>query len=360
MSVIEQQVVDEVHSAFEHYNANHADTVLFIARHLADGSELASAELVDFDERGITVEVIDGEGSRSIRVPFDGEVTNSGDVQVQLFALLGAARAADPEGEPTSIEREMAEHGQIPTRVVEVTKVGDIAPNLREITIGGIRGHVPLGPDDFFLVILPKPGLEHQLDVPDLSFSYFQALPEEEAPGWAYYTCRNWHAATGEMDLWFVLHEHDGAVSGWARRAQVGDRVALWGPRAGFEPPEGTTSYLVVADETGLGAVAGILDAADGGIPVTVVAASDDGRPVLDLPARPKDTIHWVSRDGCRHGEGTHLLDAVATLDLDIAGLYAYGAAESREITAVRKHLRYERGIPAEQVQMVGYWRRKS
>lgn len=360
MSVTEQQVVDEVHAAFEHYNANHADTVLFIARHLVGGAELVAAELEGFDDTGITLEVIDADGPRTLHVPYEGEVAGGGDVQMQLYLHLGAARAADPDGELTSIERELAEQGSIPTRVVEVTKVTDLAPGLREITVGGIRGHVPRGAEDFFLVILPRPGLEHQLDEPDLSFADFQALPEEEAPAWAYYTCRRWHAATGEMDLWFVLHEHEGDVSGWAKRAQVGDRIALWGPRVGFEPPDGTTAHLVVADETGLGAAAGILDAADGGVPVTVVVESPDGTPVVDLPVRPKDTVVWVSREGREPGTGTQLLDAVVALDLDVTGLYAYGAAESREVTAVRKHLRYERGMPADQVQMIGYWRRRS
>ena len=35
--------------------------------------------------------------------------------------------------------------------------------------------------------------------------------------------------------------------------------VALWGPRTGFEPAAETDWYLLVADETGLPAVAAIL-----------------------------------------------------------------------------------------------------
>jgi NADPH-dependent ferric siderophore reductase len=280
------------------------------------------------------------------------------DVQLQMFGHLAAARAADPDGELTSMEREMAQQDAIPTRVVTVTAVADVAPGIRQITVGGIRGHVPLGPDDFFLMILPREGLEHQLDG-TLVFADFMALPEDEKPGWAYYTCRRFRPETGEMDLWFVLHDHDGAVSGWARHAEVGDRLAMWGPREAFEPPADATSYLLVGDETGLGAFAAILDAADGGPPVHVVVESTDGTPVLDLPARAKDTVQWVSRDGAAHGEGTALVAAVAALALDTTRLYAYGAAESREVTAVRKHLRRTLGMPAVQVQMVGYWRRE-
>ncbi|MEZ5226639.1 MAG: SIP domain-containing protein [Acidimicrobiales bacterium] len=91
-------------------------------------------------------------------------------------------------------------------------------------------------------------------------------------------------------------------------------------------------------------------------VPVTVVVESDDGHPVIDLPARPKDTVIWVARRGERGGGA--LVDAVRKLDIEASGVYAYGAAESREITAVRKLLRSEREIPGVRVQMVGYWRR--
>jgi NADPH-dependent ferric siderophore reductase len=38
--------------------------------------------------------------------------------------------------------------------------------------------------------------------------------------------------------------------------------------------------------------------------------------------------------------------------------LSAFGAAESRQITAVRKYLRRELGLRSDQVFMTGYWRR--
>ena len=357
MTTIDAATAAELEATVEHLNANHADTVLFVARHLTSTPDLVDAEFGAVDSGGVELTVVEGGSARVVRVDFDGVVASAGDVQVQMFGHLAAAREADPDGALTSLEREMAGQGTIPTRVVRVTAITDIAPNIRQITIGGLEGHVPLGPDDFFLVILPRPGLEHQLDG-DPDFSYFMGLADEEKPAWAYYTCRRFHPDTGEMDLWFVLHDHDGDVSGWARRAEVGERVGLWGPREAFEPPADTTSYLLVGDETGLGAFAAILDAAADGIPVHLVVESDDGRPVLELPARPKDTVQWVSRGGSLHGEGTALVDAVAALDLDARGLYAYGAAESREVTAVRKHLRREVGLPATQVQMVGYWRR--
>ena len=357
MTTIDPELVAQAEATIEHFNANHADTVLFVARHLTATPGLVDAEFGDFDPSGLVLNVVDGDGPRVVRVDFESTITSIGDMQVHLRGHLVAARAADPDGALTSMEREQARQGSIPTRVVDVVAFEDLAPNLRQITIGGLGDHEPLGPDDFFLVMLPKEGLDHQLDGTH-DFAYFMALPDDEKPAWAYYTCRRFRPEVGEMDLWFVLHDHEGAVSSWARRVQVGDRAGLWGPREGFEPPADTTAYLLVGDETGLGAFAAILDSADGGVPVHAVVESDDGKPVIDLPARPKDTVQWVSRDGADHGRGSALLDAVSALTLDTNGLYAYGAAESREITAVRKHLRHVVGMAATQVEMIGYWRR--
>ena len=143
------------------------------------------------------------------------------------------------------------ERPTIPTRVATVAAVDDVVDGLRQITFGGLHGHEPIGPDDFFLVIRPKPGQEHILDG-GTDFGALRALPEDRWPDWAYYTCRRWRPDAGELDAWFVLHEHDGPISGWARRAAIGDRVLLWGPRAAFEPPPDTTRLLLVGDETGL------------------------------------------------------------------------------------------------------------
>lgn len=353
---LDPEVVEGAHAVFEHLNGNHADSVLFLASHVADAA-LVDAELTSVDAGGVDIDARDARGALTVRLVFDAPVSTTAELQGQLLGRLQEARADAPDGPPTSIETEIARQNDIPTRVVEVEAVADVAPGLRQLTFGGLRGHRPLGPDDFFLVIRPRPGLEHQLH-DGVSFQQFRDLPAGEVPHWAYYTCRRWRPEEGELDAWFVLHDHDGPISGWARHAQPGERVALWGPRSSFDPPEATTSLLLVGDETGLAAFAAVLEQADPSIAVQVLVECDDGQPVVELPARPGAEVTWVGRRGRERGTGTQLLDAVAALDPDPAGLYAYGAGESRLVTAVRKHLRHDRAIPGPQVQMVGYWRR--
>lgn len=250
------------------------------------------------------------------------------------------------------------ERTTVPTRVVTVVAADDVAPGLRQLTFGGLAGHEPIGPDDFFLVIRPAPGEERMLD-DGTTFAEYCELPPARAPQWAYYTCRRWRPESGELDMWFVLHDH-GAISGWARDARPGDRVALWGPRASFDPPPTTTSLLLVGDETGLGAFAAIVETTGPSMPVTALLESDDGTPTVDLVARPAVTTRWIGRDGAERGTGTGLLDAVTRLAPDVEGLYVYGAGESRLVSTIRRHLRDERGMTEDQVQMIGYWRRRA
>lgn len=182
-------------------------------------------------------------------------------------------------------------------------------------------------------------------------------MPEWQRPVGAYYTVRRWRPERAELDAWFVLHGDEGPASAWAHVARPGDPVALWGPRSAWSPPATTSQHLLVADDTGLPAVGAILEHLEPGIPDVVVAetAGADDRP--ELPLRDRLEVRWLDRDGARPGTTTLLVEGVAALDLDVDGLYAYGGAESRAVTAVRALLRRRWGCSREQVSMVGYWR---
>lgn len=246
------------------------------------------------------------------------------------------------------------------TYVTSVGAVEDVHEHLRRITFrgGDLVTFEPVGPDSFVYVLLPPPG-RPDLTV-DASFSWevhFQSPVEERAVG-AYYTVRRWDPATTELDALFVLHGDVGHASAWASRAAPGDPVALWGPRTCWEPPAGTERVLLVADETGLPAVAGIIEALRADTPVQVIAEIADEAHGQPLPSRPGVDITWLERGAADAGTTPLLVDAVRSLGpLDPTTTYAYGGGESRAMTAVRRHLRDERGFAQSHVSMVGYWR---
>lgn len=327
----------------DHLNEDHGDTVLFLAR--SYGSPAADVAFIrGFDLDGIDLEV-DGTPAR---IPYLAPAETLDAAWESALALLVGARAAAPADAPlTSLERDYAYTESARVFVTRVVRTRQITPHLRELTFaGGLEGFRPLAPDTWMWVLLPP------LHVPaGASYTDITALPEELRPVGKNYTVRRWDPTTGELDIWFVLHGDSGPCSAWATRAEVGDEVGLWGPRAAHEPPASTTKHLLLADETGLPGALAILESLPAEAEaVALVEVSGVEDEVLDVDPR----VRWLHRD-----RGESLLDGVKGLDLgDPEGWYAWGGAESRDITVIRRHLRETVGLPREACCLVGYWRR--
>jgi NADPH-dependent ferric siderophore reductase len=265
------------------------------------------------------------------------------------------------------------------THVTRVVRVERRTPHVRRITFGGgdLDTFVPLpNPDQFLYVLLPPPGRAGLTIDAGFTWEAYDAMAEDERPAGAYYTVRHHRPARAEIDIDVVLHDDGrperlgapmdghhgdhavtGAASRWAATAQPGDPVALWGPRTTFTPPEGTASYLLVADETGLPAAAAIIDWLPAAATAHVLLEVADIAEEQPLFAGPGVRVRWLHRDGVPAGRTTALADAVRDLDLPDGPVYAWGGGESRTMTAIRRHLRHERGWERARVSLTPYWR---
>jgi NADPH-dependent ferric siderophore reductase len=343
----------------DHVNAEYEDSLLLIGRVLGDRPQATATRMTALDRRGVEVVVTDPEGDHRRRLGFAGEITDADQLTAELFGLVALARERSGEEGVTSAELVLQEMTTIRTFLTSVVAVTDIHPHLRQITFGGgdLATFTPAGPDTFLYVLLPPPG-RVELTI-DQSFTWtgYEEMAPEERPVGAYYTLRRWRPEQQELDVLFVLHGDTGPASAWATRARPGDPVALWGPRTAYEPPATTDAYLLVADETGLPAVAAILESLPEGTPVQVVAEVDNPAERQDLPAAPSFDVTWVYREGAPAGTTSLLVDAVRALPAPSATSYVWGGGESRAMTAVRKYVRREVGLSREQVSLVAYWR---
>ncbi|MEM8620104.1 MAG: siderophore-interacting protein [Actinomycetota bacterium] len=357
-------IYDELAYVFEHLNSNHDDTVVFIARHLAGepAAAMVDAQLKSASPDGITIACRRPDGSEyEVQHRFGSPPQSLDEVRGQLFGLLEAARSAAEESVGlTSLEREIAGTNDLTTVITSVVALRDLTPNLRQITFGGgLDDYASIGGDQFLYVLLPPVGRSELSIDANFSWAANEETPEQDRPQGAYYTVRRWRPDDGEIDMWFVLHGHAGPASAWAARAEIGAPAGLWGPRSTFAPPPDTDRYLLVVDDTGLGAAAAVLDQlSDSGPAVDVIAETVDAGHVVDLPQWDGVNVEWCFRDGQPAGTAGLLIEAVRRRADDAAGLYALGAAESREVTAVRRHLRNDVGMAPDQVAMTGYWRR--
>lgn len=340
-------------------NADFEDSMLLVGRVLGGRPEATSTIVRDVDRVGVDVVITDSTGSHEARIAFAEPVTDPMALTAHLLALVVRARTESGQEGQTSAEREMAELGRIRTFLTTVAAVEDVHPHLRRITFarGDLDTFAPAGPDTFLYVLLPPPG-RRELTI-DQSFTWdaYSTMSPDEQPVGAYYTVRAWRPETSELDVLFVIHE-DGPASTWAAQAKRGDPVALWGPRTGYHPPVDTEWLLLAADETGLPAVAAILEQLPAGMPARVLAEVADADEHQGLPARDGVEITWLHRDGAAAGTTTLLPDAVAALDWPAGKPYVWGAGESRTMTAIRRHVRDERGLDRASVSLVAYWRR--
>ena len=347
----------EEKSIIERFNADFADTVLMVTRNLGGFPEATDCELVGIDPEGLDSKVTDPAGVHDLRLDFNIPVEVPDHLTSALFDLIERARDASGDTGQTSAEREAAALAAIGTHLTEVVAVSDVHPHLRQITFGGgdlATTFDPVGPDCFFYVLLPPPG-RTELGI-DQTFTWeaHARMPVEDQPVGAYYTLRAWRPEKAELDIWMVLHgegDHAGPASSWAARAQVGDKVALWGPRTAFHPPDGTDH---------LPAIAGIIDWMPDGMTATVLAEVAEESERQELPSRAGVDVIWLHREGAEAGTTSLLADAARALPPLPESTYVWGGGESKAMTAVRRHVRNDRGLDRESVALVAYWRHKA
>lgn len=251
------------------------------------------------------------------------------------------------------------------------------------------------GPDQRIKVFFPLPGQDApQVPQGEDWYARYRALPEGERAPMRTYTIRALRPEAGEVDVDFVLHGETGPASRWATHARIGDRISLLAPDAqvadssqGFEwkPPADVQRVLLVADETALPAVAGILeDLARWPHPPQVQAFLEVAHDadVLPLAAPVGAQLFWLAREGAAHGQllqqavqarvgplGLRAAEqdlAEIDIDQDIlweqasaqgGGLYAWVAGEAGAVMAIRRHLVKDCGIDKRAITFMGYWR---
>ncbi|MEM8766624.1 MAG: siderophore-interacting protein [Pseudomonadota bacterium] len=349
-------VRDEIDNVVEHFNGNHADTVQLIAQELMPQAACTEAQIARVTPEQIVLETRDASGVSSLTaLELPGKARDLATLQQGLMALLAQARSAAAADTPlTSLEAEIAHTQTLATYHTEVVATEMVAPGIRQLTVrGGLEAFQSPGWDAFVLVITPPDGMTELPD--DFTMASYRSWQEEPKPGGAYYTIRQ--ARENELDLWFVLHGDEGAVSRWATAAEPGARVVLWGPRVAFNPPPGTRRYLLIGDETAQPAIAAIIDGLEEGCEVRALLETQRETTAAPVPARAPGANRWCYRGDAAPGTSDVLLTAVQNEEIDPDGLYVFGAAATKRIAEIRRFLKQERGVPNSQMHLTGYWR---
>jgi len=255
---------------------------------------------------------------------------------------------------------------------LQVLRAERLAPHWLRVTLGGgeIDRFRPMGYDQWFRLFLPLGGDEGLDRLPakaNKMFGYLKYLriPDGVRPVMRNYTVRAFRPATAttdaEIDVDFVLHGSAaegtaGPASRWAETCRPGESVVIIDEGLTFNPDRGTDRVVLVADETGLPAVAGIcasLPAHATGLAIVEVPSADDA---LEFPHPAGVEVQWIVRE---HGitPGTPALQALRDASIPDAPFHAYVVGEQALATEGRRHLVGERGVSKEHVSFCGYWR---
>ena len=251
-----------------------------------------------------------------------------------------------------------------------VTRTERLTPSFQRVTVAGpeLDRFDFMGYDHWFRLFLQLPH-QAELRLPRSTgatwWPQHLAVPADERPHLANYTVAEFRPATAhggaELDIDFVVHrgpdgELEGGAAVWACSARPGDAIGVLDQGLIFDRPADATETVIVADESGLPAVCGVLrslpDDAVGTVIQEVPTAAD--RRELDAP-RGVD-VRWVVRDDAYPAGAGALAELTRRTAVDPLA-YGFVVGESALATGGRRHLR-RLGVPKDRITFSGFWKR--
>lgn len=242
----------------------------------------------------------------------------------------------------------------------EVIRRELVTPHMTRVTIGGadVERFEHRGFDQWFRLALPvsdESGLERMPQKFGVAgYLSWMAIPKGRRPVVRNYTVRDHRP--GEIDIDFVVHGSEGVAGPWAARAEPGERVALIDQGCGWRGLAADWN-LLVADESGLPAVLGILRDMPRDATGHAIIELFDERDRQDVEAPAGVTVEWLVREAAAP-PGSAALPALRAFDGPAGTPYAFAVGEQSLAAEARRHLVRDRGVPKTQVTFSGYWRR--
>ena len=256
--------------------------------------------------------------------------------------------------------RRTVQHWPAVLRELTVSRVVDVTPTLRRITLTGsalaefeVEGGIAAafrseGFDDSVKVLVPFDGE----DRPPLPVQGPDRLEWGAAGGRPIakdYTPRA--ASATELDLEFVRHGH-GFASTWVETVAPGSLTWIVGPTRSSLWPEDIDAAILLADETALPAIGRLLDEwpEERTTETTIIVEVPTPESIVNLSAPSCVRVVWV------HGRDAwvHTVEQVAWPEGDV---FVWVAGEAGAVRRIRQFVSTERGVPKDLLDATGYWR---
>jgi NADPH-dependent ferric siderophore reductase len=245
---------------------------------------------------------------------------------------------------------------ELKLRQLRVVRTERLSPHMRRITLGGadLQGFVSPAHDDHVKLFFPAPGTRH-IVLPQLGLPPGQAVADAPRPIARNYTPRRYDAATGELDIDFLLHG-TGPASLWAEQAEVGDVLAVGGPRGSMVVPMDFDAYLLIGDHCALPAIARRLEELPDSAPAIAIIAVADATEEIAMPLKAGQQLHWLRHYGKEEALIELASIKLAELGLPAGDIHAWVAGELSTVRTLRSRLLMH-GINKRYLHAASYWR---
>lgn len=252
---------------------------------------------------------------------------------------------------------------------LEVLRREQLSPTFVRVTLGGgdIDRFVPMGYDQWFRLFIPVDGgaalarLPQKLDT--VSYLKYLAMAKVVRPVLRNYTVRAYRPSGPEgpeLDVDFVLHGSPadgtaGPAATWAQSCAPGDPVAIVDEGISFNPEPALNRIELVADETGLPAVAGILASLQSHLTARALIEVPTAEDRFDLPSAAEVEVLWSVREPGQ-APGSVALAAARVAQPPTEPWFGWVVGESGMASEVRRHW-VASGQSKEQIMFCGYWK---
>ncbi|KTF16882.1 siderophore-interacting protein [Pseudoalteromonas sp. H105] len=168
-----------------------------------------------------------------------------------------------------------------------VISITQIAPHLMRIVVGSEEFEdFPLDQQGAYVkVLFPHEGqtdveLDLKADNPAVRRSY---------------TIREIDSQSGAISLDFVINQHSGIATNWAKRAKVGDNIGIAGPGPKKLSDFSQSDYLLLGDLTSVNAINGYLQKLPASATVNAIIHVPDKQDIIELDVTQSNhRVNWL------------------------------------------------------------------
>ncbi len=225
-----------------------------------------------------------------------------------------------------------------------------IAPHLKRLVVGSDEFHdFPADQQGAYVkVLLPHAGQ----DEVEIDLKAANPAPKRS------YTIRAIDTINHTITLDFVVNQHRGIATDWAKQAKLGDKLAIAGPGPKKLDDFSHSQYLMIADLTSVNAINGYLQQLPATADVDVIIHVTDSQDIIKLDtieAHTKHRIKWLVTTEPQIElveQVTHCLNQYMGTPLIFMGL------EGSLVRTIQNLAKEQFAIPSAKIVCSAYWKR--